>query len=76
MQPNAQVHPAFAGVLNGFAVIPQRVAVARLIKCRVAVKTEDGESIYTGAFRSTSDAQLDAMDRFPLAGRIDVQVLS
>lgn len=63
MQPNAHVHPAFAGVLNSFAAIPHRVAVARLVKCRIAIKTEDGETTYDGLFPSTCDAAIDAQNR-------------
>ena len=53
MQPNAHVHPAFAGILNNFAAIPQRVAAATLVKCRVSVKTEDDDNTYEGLFPST-----------------------
>ena len=66
MQPNAHVHPAFAGVLNSFAAIPQQVAAASLVKCRVAVKTEDGETTYDGLFPSTCDAVIDAQTRIGL----------
>lgn len=41
-------------------------------RCEVSVA---GQPAYAGLFRSTCDAQLDAMERFPAAGRIDVQVL-
>ena len=41
-------------------------------RCQVKVA---GQQAYTGVFRSTYDAQMDAMERFPAAGRIDVQVL-
>ena len=50
---NAHVHPAFAGILNNFAAIPQRVAAATLVKCRVSVKTEDDDNTYEGLFPST-----------------------
>lgn len=33
------------------------------IKCRVSVKTEDGESTYDGIFPSTCDAVIDAQQR-------------
>jgi hypothetical protein len=35
--------------------------------------TVDGTT-YSGPFASSFDATMDAMDRFPEAGRIDVQV--
>lgn len=49
-----------------------RTCPARLLRCQVKVASQQA---YTGVFRSTCDAQLDAMERFPAAGRIDVQVL-
>lgn len=63
---NAHVHPAFAGVLNNFAAIPQRVAAATLVKCRVSVKTEDGQQTYDGLYPSTCDAVIDAQTRVGL----------
>lgn len=74
---NAHVHPAFAGILNGFAAIQQRVAAARLVKCRVAVKTEDGETTYDGLFPSTCDAVIDAQNRVGLRPcKVSVKVQS
>jgi hypothetical protein len=40
-----------------------RPQAARLIKCLVAVKTEDGETTYDGLFPSTCDAVIDAQAR-------------
>jgi hypothetical protein len=60
---NTHVHPAFAGVLNNFAAIPQRVAAASLVKCRVSIKTEDGDTTYDVLFPSTCDALIDAQAR-------------
>lgn len=60
---NANVHPVFAEVLGRFAAIPQQVAAARAVKCRVTVKTEDGEQTYDGLFPSTCDAVIDAQQR-------------
>lgn len=75
MQQNAHVHPAFAGVLNSFAAIPQRVTAARVVKCRVAVKTEDSETIYDGLFPLTCDAVIDAQNRVGLRScRVSVKV--
>lgn len=62
MQSTSHVHPAWAGVLNSFAALPQRAAAA-LVKCRVSVKTEDGETTYDGLFPSTCDAVIDAQKR-------------
>ena len=73
---NAHVHPAFAGVLNSFAAIPQKVAAASLVKCRVAVKTEDGETTYDGLFPSTCDAVIDAQNRVgPRPCKVSVRAL-
>lgn len=63
---NANVHPVFAEVLGRFAAIPQQVAAARAVKCRVTVKTEDGEQTYDGLFPSTCDAVIDAQQRVGL----------
>lgn len=44
------------------------VAMHRLIKCRVNVKTAAGaKHSYTALFPSTCDAVLDALDRFGIA---------
>ena len=52
---------------------PTRIALQPgMRRCQVKVA---GQQAYTGVFRSTYDAQMDAMERFPAAGRIDVQVL-
>lgn len=75
MQPNAYVHPAFAGVLNSFAAIPQRVAAATLVKCRVSVKTEEGQQTYDGLFPSTCDAVIDAHQRIGKPCKVSVKAL-
>lgn len=46
------------------------------IKCQITIKTEAHQTSYTGIFRSTIDATIDAMDRLGHAhGRINVKVL-
>ncbi|WP_287496885.1 hypothetical protein [Pandoraea sp. CB10b_02] len=75
MQPNAHVHPAFAGVLNSFAAIPQQVAAARAVKCRVTAKTEDGEQTYDGLFPSTCDAVIDAAERVGLPCKVSARAI-
>ena len=41
---------------------------ARLVKCRVSVRTATGEQhSYTALFPGTCDAVLDALDRFGIA---------
>jgi hypothetical protein len=75
MKPNAHVHPAFAGVLNNFAAIPQRGAAARLVKCQVTVKTKDGEQTYVGMFPSTCDAVIDAAERVSQPCTVSARVL-
>ena len=39
---------------------------SRQVKCRVAIKTEDGETTYDGLFPSTCDAVIDAQNRVGL----------
>jgi hypothetical protein len=63
---NAHVHPVLAGVLDSFAALPQRVAAATLVRCRVSVTTEAGAQTYDGWFPSTCDAVLDAHMRMPM----------
>jgi hypothetical protein len=60
---SANVHPVFAEVLGRFAAIPQQVAAARAVKCRVTVKTESDAKTYDGIFPSTCDAVIDALHR-------------
>jgi hypothetical protein len=63
---NAHVHPVLAGVLDSFAALPQRVAAATLVRCRVSVTSEAGAQTYDGWFPSTCDAVLDAHMRMPM----------
>jgi hypothetical protein len=44
-------------------VIKQIGSASRLVKCRVEIKTEDGEQTYDGLFHSTCDAVIDAQNR-------------
>ncbi|WP_197328976.1 hypothetical protein [Ralstonia syzygii] len=49
---------------------------AALVKCRVAVKTEDGETTYDGLFPLTCDAVIDAQNRFgPRPCKVSVKAL-
>jgi hypothetical protein len=58
----------------GFGMSTQHTTTARLVKCRVTVKTEDGEITYDGLFPSTFDAREDAEKCFGLGCRIEVKV--
>jgi hypothetical protein len=45
----------------------------RIIKCRIKVKTAKGKHEYTGIYRSTVDAALDAIEFFGVESRISVR---
>ncbi|CAH0447273.1 hypothetical protein LMG10661_03339 [Ralstonia syzygii subsp. syzygii] len=63
-------------VLSGFVATPRRVAAVPLIKCRVRVMTENGETSYDGLFPSTCDAVIAAAECLGLrSGKVSARAL-
>lgn len=52
-----------ASELGKYVTAHRQVTHAKLIKCRVIVKTEDSKRSYDGLFKSTSKATLDVTKR-------------